>query len=66
MSVEPWDLSEFCFIRYCGRWSHFPQGHFKWDEECTNLEFSFCEKDKEKERKRKRERERKKEKDSER
>ena len=40
MSVEPWNLSEFFFIHYCGRGSHFPQGHFTFTEECTDLEFS--------------------------
>ena len=40
MSVEPWDSSEFCQIHYCGRGSQFPQGHFKFTKECTNLEFS--------------------------
>ena len=37
MSVESWD---FFFIHFCGRGSHFPQGHLGITEECTNLEFS--------------------------
>ena len=28
MPVEPWDLSEFFSIHFCGRGSHFPQGNF--------------------------------------
>ena len=43
MSERPQHLSEYFSDHYCGRGSHFPQGHFKWDEECTirsNLEVS--------------------------
>ena len=40
MPVEPWDLSEFFSIHFCGRGSHFPQGNFFVAEKGTNLEFS--------------------------
>ena len=39
MPVEPWDLSEFFSIHFCGRGSHFPQGNFFVAEKGTNLEF---------------------------
>ena len=29
MPIELWDLSEFFFIHFCGRGSHFPEGNFE-------------------------------------
>ena len=40
MSLEMWDSSEFFFIHFCGRGSHFPDGHLEVVQECTKIKFS--------------------------
>ena len=37
MPIELWEVSEFFFIHYCGRGSHFPDGHLEVVQECTKM-----------------------------